>query len=147
MWTMLFKTSFLFLQRHPTFDAAWMYSELDSIVLSLAIAVKTDGQYPIIRRHQSQGPEAWWEIAMSGETRGCLFSLHKFLDVQSAFRWWGPKPRRTGRGRRPWRRVRRFGFEAHYSTCHEVEVSAPLFTGRRHVKDTVARSLSVLGDL
>ena len=41
----------------------------------------------------------------------------------------------------------RFGFKAHYSTCHEVEVPTPLLTGRRQVKDQLANSLKILGDL
>lgn len=42
--------------------------------------------------------------------------------------------------------VRRVRLEAHYSSCHEVEVPTPLLTGRRYDKDKVACSLSILDD-
>ena len=125
----------LFLQPRPVFDVAWMYSELDATVLSLAIAVKTGlcSKWALI-------PGLWEPERNCSEWENkelSLFSVHRSLGVQTGFMGWETEPRgqagEEGLAKGQWPRVRTFGFGAHCFSC-EVEVPTLQLLRRRQGK-------------
>lgn len=76
------------------------------------IVAKIYGWFPTISKHQ-------WETAVSGATREAGLLLALDPDVQIGFTWWEAEPGEQAigegleRGHEP--RIRRSGFEAHYS--------------------------------